>query len=53
MFHASRVVVPDPDPQGSTLIPVAGSGSRREKMTHKYIEKSKEFSCFEEIDVLF
>ncbi len=29
------------------------SGSRRAKMTHKYSKKSKEFSCFEVLDVLF
>jgi hypothetical protein len=37
----SRVVDPDPNPQGSSLIGVAGSepGSRRAKMTHKNIKK--------------
>ncbi len=39
---------------GSALIWVAGSGSgsRRAKMTPKY-RKSKDFSCFEMLDVLF
>jgi hypothetical protein len=40
----------DSDPHGSAFIKVAGSGSRRAKMTH---EKSKEFSHFEVLDVLF
>jgi hypothetical protein len=31
----------------------SGSGSRRVKMTHKNRGKSKEFSCFEVLDVLF
>jgi hypothetical protein len=38
---------------GSALIGFeCGSASRRAKMTHK-IEKSKEFSCFEMLQVLF
>jgi hypothetical protein len=48
----TRVSDPDPDPHGSTLIWVAGSGSRRAKMTHKN-RKKYEFSCFEVLDVLF
>ncbi len=49
---ASRVS--DPDPHGSALILVAGSGSgsRRAKITNKN-RKSTEFSCFEVLDVLF
>jgi hypothetical protein len=47
-----RVVDPDPDLHGSTLICVAGSGSRRAKMNYKY-KKSKKISCFEVLDVLF
>ncbi len=42
----------DPDSHGSELIWVAGSGSRRAKLTYKYRE-SKKFSCFEVLDVLF
>jgi hypothetical protein len=47
-----NIRVVDPDPHSSALIWVAGSGSRRAKMTLKY-RKSKEFSCFEVLDVLF
>jgi hypothetical protein len=43
-----RVVDPDPH----RINRVSGSRSRRAKITTK-IEKSKEFSCFEELDVLF
>ncbi len=48
----SRVV--DPDPHGSALILVAGSGSgfRRSKMTY-ICRTRKEFSCFEALDVFF
>jgi hypothetical protein len=59
-LKASPVQVP-PSPQGCgsgsawIRINLSGwirSGSRRAKMTHKY-RKSKEFSCFEVLDVLF
>jgi hypothetical protein len=45
---------PDPDPHGSALIRVAGSGSgsRRDKKPTK-IEKKTQFSCFKVLDVLF
>jgi hypothetical protein len=46
---------PDQDPHGSAIIWAvgSGSGSRREKMTQKKIEKRTEFSSFEVLDVHF
>jgi hypothetical protein len=40
---AGRVSDPYPDPHGSALIGVAGSGSRRAKMTHKNRKKYRIF----------
>jgi hypothetical protein len=40
-IRLGRVSDPDPDPHGSALICVAGSGSRRAKITHKNRKKSR------------
>ncbi len=61
--YRGRVSDPDPDPHGSALIWAAGSGSayklriririQEGKNYQKKIEKRKEFSSFEVLDVLF
>jgi hypothetical protein len=58
-IQVNRVSDPDPDwirIQSGQRIPnpysESGSGSRREKMTHK-VEKNLKISCFEVLDVLF
>ncbi len=52
LFHFPTIRVSDPDPHWFAFIWVAWSGSRRTK-NDPQIEKSKEISRFEVLDVLF
>jgi hypothetical protein len=53
MILECRVVDPDPDLDGSSLILSCWIRIQEGKNEPQNMEKSKEFSCFEVLDVLF